>query len=483
MTLRQKLILPLLLISALIGGYIHFVWTPRSLQQAEQSHLQSVALQLDSVAEGMIPLLLGNQLDIIFENLAALKKKNVGWTDVRLAHPSGRQIYPLGAAGAAAPAGGNLRRVEKPIEYLDMHLGTLIVMIDMTAPLDRLRRQNDELALLLFAMLVIMSVTIVLALELAVRKPLSQLADAARQLAAGDYDAPLPGSGSDEVGTLAGSFASMRNELRRQKLELLQEHDRLLEQVDERKRAEDEVQQLNRQLEQRVAQRTADLEQANKELEAFSYSASHDLRTPLRAISGFSQVLIEDERERLSADGRGLLERIVRNANRMAELIDDILKYSRASRRALDRQPVDLDALAHAVAEELANGRVLLQIGSLPTVSGDATMLRQVLENLIGNAVKFSAQREQARVEVGCREAQGGTVFYVKDNGAGFDMRYADKLFGMFQRLHAESEFPGTGVGLAIVKRLIERHGGRIWAEAGLDKGATFNFTLGGAAA
>ncbi|MDO8932503.1 MAG: ATP-binding protein [Rhodocyclaceae bacterium] len=482
MSLRQKLLLPLLLLGLAMGGYIRFVWTPRTLAQAEQSQLQSVALQLDSVAEGLTPLLLGNQLDIVYENLAALQGKNAAWADVHLVHPSGRRIYPL-AANAAAPSGDNLRRMEKSIAYLGMDLGKLSVLVDMTATLDKLQRQNNELALMLFAMLAIMLFAIVLALELAVRKPLAQLADAARKLAAEDYDAPLPHAGSGEVGTLVASFASMRNDLRQRKLELLQEHDRLLEQIEERKRAEGEVQQLNRQLEQRVAQRTADLEQANKELESFSYSASHDLRTPLRAIAGYSQVLIEDESERLSADGRGTLNRIIKNSNRMAELIDDILDYSRASRRELNRQPVDLDALARVVAAELANDRVRMQIGSLPTVSGDPTMLRQVLQNLIGNAVKFSSQREHAQVDIGCRQENGETVFFVRDNGAGFDMRYAGKLFGMFQRLHAESEFTGTGVGLAIVKRLIERHGGRIWAAAEPDKGATFSFTLGTAAA
>jgi len=478
MTLRQKLLLPLLLLGLLMGVYIHSVWAPRSLLEAEQDHLRAVQLQLDAVAEGMIPLLLGNQLDIVHENLTALKTKNTEWAQVQLLHPSGRQIYPLAATAASVQPSASLRRIDKSIEHISMPLGTLVVTVDMAPTFEKLRHRNSELSLLLFAMLALVFLTIAGALELAVRKPLFMLAAAAHKLAAEDYAAPLPRAGHDEVGTLVRSFSSMRDSLRQQKRELRSEHERLVEQIAERQRADAEIQHLNRQLELRVTQRTADLERANKELESFSYSVSHDLRAPLRAISGYSQILIDDERARLSDDGRRMLDRVVGNTKRMAELIDNILDYSRLSRRELARQPVDLDLLAHAVAEELPHDDVCISIGALPTVQGDVTMLRQVLQNLIGNAVKFSARREQAQVDVGCRQENGETILFVKDNGAGFDMHYADKLFGMFQRLHPESEFPGTGVGLAIVKRLVERHGGRIWAEAEPGKGATFWFTL-----
>ena len=183
--------------------------------------------------------------------------------------PSGKQIYPLAAAGAAEPTGENFRKIEMPIKYLDMNLGTLIVVLDMTPAVDKLRQQNDELTMLLFSMLAVMFLTIVLELELAVKRPLRALNDAARKLAAADYDASLPGAGRDEVGTLVGSFAFMRDELHRQQLALVEEHRKLLEQIAERKRAENEVNALNRQLEQRVAQRTMQLEASNKELELF----------------------------------------------------------------------------------------------------------------------------------------------------------------------------------------------------------------------
>jgi len=242
-----------------------------------------------------------------------------------------------------------------------------------------------------------------------------------------------------------------------------------------------EIRQLNAELEQRVTERTAELERANKELESFSYSVSHDLQAPLRAIIGYSRIVIEDERERLSAPGREMLERVIRNTGRMSELIDNILQYSRAGRQPLARRSVDLAALARSVAANLGADypTAAVHVGGLPRAVGDPTMLEQVLQNLIGNALKYSAKTAHPRVDVDARSADGRTVFVVSDNGAGFDMRYADKLFGMFQRLHTESQFPGTGVGLAIVKRLIERHGGEIWAEAEPDRGARFYFTLG----
>lgn len=232
----------------------------------------------------------------------------------------------------------------------------------------------------------------------------------------------------------------------------------------------------------RLEERTQQMESANRELEAFAYSVSHDLRAPLRAINGFSQILQETERDRMTEEGRGLFDRITRNVAKLEQLIDDILQYSRAGRMPITRTDVDMATLAQAVAAELKETYpgTAIRIGALPHASGDRNMLRQVFQNLIDNACKFSSKRSEATVEVGAREEDGATVYFVRDNGAGFDMQYAEKLFGMFQRMHGETEFPGTGVGLAIVKRLVERHGGHIWAEAAPDRGATFSFTLGG---
>lgn len=226
----------------------------------------------------------------------------------------------------------------------------------------------------------------------------------------------------------------------------------------------------------------AQLEEANRDLESFAYSVSHDLRTPLRGLDGFSRILLEDYHAQLDADGQHYLQRVRDSAQQMAQLIDDLLEFSRLSRQPILKQEVDPAALVRQVLDELKPdyiGRpVNIVIGDLPMCLADPGLLRQVLANLLSNALKYSRMREVAQVEVGWLSEM--SAYVVRDNGAGFDMRYANKLFDVFQRLHDAEAFEGTGVGLAIVKRIVERHGGRIWAEAEVDKGATFYFTLSG---
>ena len=240
---------------------------------------------------------------------------------------------------------------------------------------------------------------------------------------------------------------------------------------------------LLRSLEERVARRTSQLEVANRELESFAYSVSHDLRAPLRAIDGFARAVLEDHGERLPPEGRAYLERVCHAAERMGRLIDDLLALSRVTRREMHRRPVDLSALARAVADELAAAepgrKVEVRIAPGLVAEADPGLVRLLLENLLRNAWKYTRPRKRARVEFGAeRGAAGATVFYVRDNGVGFDPRHAGRLFQPFQRLHRDEEFEGTGIGLATAFRVVRRHGGRIWADAEPGRGAVFRFTL-----
>ncbi len=252
--------------------------------------------------------------------------------------------------------------------------------------------------------------------------------------------------------------------------------------ITNRKNAEDELHRLNEQLEEHIKTRTCQYEIANQELESFSYSVSHDLRAPLRGISGFSRILQEDYGQLLDEEGNRILNKIMANASNMGQLIDDLLTFSRIGRRELTQGDIDMTALVGSCFEELDEGedtvRYQTNISSLPHCIGDATLIKQVWLNLLGNAIKYSSKKSEALITVGCIEETARLVYFVSDNGVGFDIQYAHKLFGVFQRLHRLDEFPGTGVGLALVKLIINKHHGEVWADAELGSGATFYFSL-----
>jgi PAS domain S-box-containing protein len=256
--------------------------------------------------------------------------------------------------------------------------------------------------------------------------------------------------------------------------------------ITERNRVDDQVRRLNENLEQRVMNRTAELEAANKELEAFSYSVSHDLRAPLRAIDGFSRIVLQEYAAALPTEAREYLQDVRANTQQMGHLVDDLLAFSRLGRQSVNKQRVAPAGLVRQCLEELrdqqAERHVEVLVGELADCWGDVALLKQVWTNLLSNALKYTTRREVAIIEIGSHPGDfpGEQRFFVKDNGVGFDMRYAQKLFGVFQRLHRPEEYEGTGVGLAIVQRIIHRHGGRVWANARPDEGATFHFTLPG---
>ena len=283
-----------------------------------------------------------------------------------------------------------------------------------------------------------------------------------------DYSLRVPKSSDDEIGVLVEAINSMLDEVG--------ERTAVLE------RAKEELRTLNAELEHRVTARTAQLEAANKDLESFSYSVSHDLRAPLRAVGGFAELLWNDHGSQLDQEAQRKLGIIRAEAARMGALIDDLLAFSRLGRKSLQPAKLDMAALAQNVFDRLRADPeatcVELRLGTLPQAWGDRAMLEQVWVNLLSNAIKFSSKKVLPIVEVGAITEEREHVFFVRDNGAGFDPRYKAKLFGVFQRLHDGSEFPGTGVGLALVQRIILRHGGRVWADGKPGEGATFHFTL-----
>jgi light-regulated signal transduction histidine kinase (bacteriophytochrome) len=340
-------------------------------------------------------------------------------------------------------------------------LGTLFLQSDLREMDERLRA--DAIVLILS---VLGSIGLAFALsswlQRGIAHPILALAEVARTVSEGkDYSVRSRAVGDDEVGVLAEAFDQMLGEIQRR---------------------EREIRLLNRDLERRVAERTAELEASNKELEAFSYSVSHDLRAPLRHVDGFVELLTKHAASSLDEKARGHLTKISNAAQRMGTLIDDLLVFSRMGRTEMRHAPVDLGAMTAEVVQELradAGGRsVEWRVGALPLVHGDPAMLRQVLVNLLSNALKYSAPTQEALIQVEAHAENGEVVVSVRDNGVGFDPAYGHKLFGVFQRLHGSNEFQGTGIGLANVRRIVSRHGGRTWAEGAVHEGATFYFTL-----
>jgi len=340
-------------------------------------------------------------------------------------------------------------------------IGAIVIQTSTEAMRKRVL-QYVAIALLVLIASTAGSILVSLRLQRRISQPILELVATAKSVSRQNEAPVSTGAESrDEVGLLVKTFHEMLARIQVQS---------------------EELREANEELENRVLERTTQLEAANKELEAFSYSVSHDLRAPLRSIDGFSQALFEDQGDKLDEQGRSDLQRVRAATQRMARLIDDLLNLSRVSRSEMRRESVDLSALVKNIAAELQAGepdrQVALAVADGLRSQGDPRLLRVLLENLLRNAWKFTGKHATAKIEFGTMHNNGRPIYYVRDDGAGFDMAYAGKLFGAFQRLHAMTEFHGTGIGLATVQRIVHRHGGRVWAEGKVDHGATFYFTL-----
>jgi len=375
---------------------------------------------------------------------------------------SAATLFPVPAGLAEGPLfRSDQLLVSEPIRFEGKPIGSLLIRADLRELHDRQRRYAGIVVVILAGSL-LLAVAISRLIEKTIARPILHLAETARAVSAQkDYSVRAVAEGRDEIGRLVVTFNEMLDQIARQNSDL---------------------EEARRELEARVETRTRDLAAANQELEAFSYSVSHDLRAPLRAIDGFSKALQSDYGPQLDERARHYLERVRAGTQRMSGLIDDLLGLARLSRRELVRQKVNVSEVARRVAAELSRQHpsraVRVEIHDGLSAQADSQLLTIVLENLMGNAWKFTGKRDDALIEVGSKADGRVAPFYVRDNGAGFDMTYADKLFGAFQRLHGDEDFEGTGIGLATVQRIVARHGGQIWAEGEVGKGATFYFTL-----
>src|SRR2546422_2375043 len=484
--IKRKLTAILLLISGLVlvlTSAAFVTYEVVTFRDTIQSHLATRSRIL--AANSTAALAFANEADAR-EILAALKY-DPHMLAAALYNQDGRVLasYPVAATADLIPAaprpdgyrfeGGRLVGFTPVAQGGNQRLGTLYIASDTKDVSDALRL-SGIIAIVVLAIAMLAAYALAAALQGRISAPILALAETATAVSTRqDYSVRAPKLGEDELGTLTDAFNQM--------LVRIEDQDR-------------ELRRYATELEQRVAERTQELQErheavrrnaaellaANQELDAFAYSVSHDLRAPLRSIDGFSHVLLEDYAAQLDQAGQDSLHRVRAASQRMATLIDDLLKLARVTRAEMRTELVDLSSMARDIVVDIQrttpDRQVDFAIASGLEAQGDSRLLRVVLDNLLRNSWKYTGKRLEPRVEFAAVHENGGRVFLVRDNGAGFDMRYADKLFGVFQRLHSAAEFEGTAVGLATVRRIITRHGGRIWAEGAVDRGATFYFTL-----
>jgi signal transduction histidine kinase len=484
--IKRKLTAMLLLISGLVLLLTSAAFVTYQLVAFRQTTLKNLStLGRVIAANSTASLAFANEADAT-EILSALRAEP-HVVAAALYDKNGRLFarYPLHLPDDALPAAlasdgyrfelRYLIGLEPVAELGNPRLGTLYLKSDLKA-VSRALWLSAAIAAGVMAVSLLAAYVLAALLQGRISQPVLALAETARAVSTRqNYSVRAPKLGDDELGALTDAFNQMLGRIEDQDRELRLHATDLEQRVEARTH---ELQERNETLRRNAAELVA----ANQELDAFAYSVSHDLRAPLRSIDGFSHVLLEDYGPQLDEAGRDSLQRVRAASQRMATLIDDLLKLARVTRVEMRTEQVDLSAMAQDIVAELQGTdsarHVEFAIAPGLQARADAPLLRVVLENLLRNSWKYTAKQPRPRVEFGAAEANGGRAFMVRDNGAGFDMKYMDKLFGVFQRLHSASEFEGTGVGLATVRRIITRHGGRIWAEAAVDQGATFYFTL-----
>lgn len=477
-SIRRKLnwvVLATTFLSLCVAGLAMVLFDLRSYQQTWEHDLLT---QADLIGLASAPALSFNDPRAARENLFLLKARpNI--LAAAIYRPDGTVFAGYIRSGQAPPPAmeqtegvrveGNQLIAFKQIAQGRERLGTIY----LRASHEWLARLQQYLAVLALVMVASLTLALLISNMLLslVTRPILAISDVARHITAGrDYNLRATRTTDDEVGQVVDAFNGMLDELARRAETLEQAHGETLH--------------LNAELEERVRQRTAQLEAANQELESFSYSASHDLRSPLRVIDSFSNLLQKPVAAHLDERSQHYLDRIRFNVRHMSDLIDALLSLAHVSRMALRRQPIDLSTMAREALtqcrEREPEREACIVVADDIRAQADPALINQVIQNLVTNAWKFTSKMPRADITVGCQTPPGGPVtYFVRDNGAGFDMAYANNLFGAFQRLHTPAEFPGTGVGLATVARIIARHEGRIWAQSAPGEGAAFYFTLG----
>ncbi|MES3001060.1 MAG: ATP-binding protein [Pseudomonadota bacterium] len=469
----NRVVLVATFLALTLAGIAMVIFDLRSYQETWEKDLQT---QADLLGLATAPALSFNDPKTARENLALLKARpNIGAAGILT--PDGRVFASYGEDAEGPPKigadgvrviGQDLVAV-KHIYNEGEHLGTVY----LRAHHERLARLQQYLTVLCLVIAGSLALALLVSNRLLalVTRPLLQVSQVARRITATrDYDLRASRTSNDEVGEVVDAFNDMLAELARRAQALEEVHQQTLA--------------LNADLEERVRKRTEELQAANRELEAFSYSASHDLRAPLQTIDSFSNLLERSLKDKLDDRSRHYLHRVQINARVMSHLIDALLGLAHVSRASLERSSIDLGEMADAAVERCREQEperdAVIDIAPGMTTRADPALVKQVMQNLVGNAWKFTSRLPQARITVGrAPDSDGQPAYFVRDNGAGFDMAYADRLFNAFQRFHTPAEFPGTGVGLATVHKIVTRHDGRIWAESAPGQGATFFFTLG----